>query len=114
MKHTDHGGVITPILFPLILLFLSTDGVLHHFTNRYSKAEDVFTKGHAAESISPSKYMYEPAPAVRDPRQLMSGNPQAYTSNIHGDTHEFARIFYSGEGSKVSSYIYYVLFLCSI
>ena len=113
MKHTDHGGVITPILFPLILLFLSTDGVLHHFTNRYSKAEDVFTKGHAAESISPSKYslatrdyskyMYEPAPAVRDPRQLMSGNPQAYTSNIHGDTHEFARTFYSGEGSKVSS-----------
>ena len=100
MKHIDRRGVITPVLLAVILLLLRTQGALHHFTNGHSKI-DVFTlKGHAAaESMSPK---YEPEP-VRVPRQLMGGDPQAYTSNIYGDTHRFAQTFYSGEGSKVNS-----------
>jgi len=49
-------------------------------------------------------------PLQRTRRQNMGGGPEAYSFNLTDAEHQFARIIYSGEGSKVHHLIYYYLF----
>ena len=105
MKHSQ--GVL---IIVFVVHFQCGQSALHHFNPEYhqnteylSKKYHTFSGPNHADTggNAVNKSSTEKPGRVR--RQNIGGNPQAYTSELSADTHQYAQPIYVGEGSKVST-----------
>ena len=74
--------------------------VEYHFKKKYHFEEhrDIFTRSDDND-IAVDKLSKQP---LRARRQNIGGDPESYTFNLTSDDHQYARVVYSAEGSKVN------------
>ena len=110
MKHNQSVLIIAVV----IVLFQCSQSALHHLDcdpKHHQKIEYLSKKHHAffinqddaAGGADVIKSLAENSGRAR--RQNIGGDPQAYTSELSADTHQFAQTVYVGKGSEVSTHI---------
>ena len=99
------------LIIIFVVHFQCSQSALHHFNPEHHQNTERPSKKYHTSFFGPNhadtggsevdKLSTEKPGRVR--RQNVGGNPQAYTSELSADTHQYAQPIYVGEGSKVST-----------